>query len=64
MLKRFPQNTYLVTIAEKRGRGRNFDNDIVNVCRMKRYISREGPPVVSEGSAEGAAEGAIESPKT
>ena len=43
VLRRFSPNTYLVTIADRRGKGRLYENDIVNVCRMKRFIEREKP---------------------
>ena len=41
VLRKFSPNTYLVTIADRRGKGRHYENDIVNVCRMKRDVRRD-----------------------
>ena len=44
IIKKLSPNTYLVTIDEKRGKGRRYENDIVNVNRIKRFHERVRPP--------------------
>ena len=51
VLQKYSPKTYLVTMKEKRGKGGlRFDDDLVNVCRMKRCVSRPEPLITKNNS--------------